>query len=71
MHKFSTTATKSSGVLHRLCDPQAGAPARGATHSGRRFRCSIVIMVQTILLYTPLAAVVWVWGELELAEPPP
>ena len=45
MHKFSTASTKSSGVLHRLCDPQAGtpdpqagAPARGATHSGRRFR---------------------------------
>ena len=26
MHKFSTAATESSGVLHRLCDPQAGAP---------------------------------------------
>jgi len=26
MHKFSTPATKSSGVLHPLCDPQAGAP---------------------------------------------
>jgi len=26
MHKFSTAATKSSGVLHRLRDPQAGAP---------------------------------------------
>jgi len=26
MHKFSTAATKSSGVLHRLCDPQAGTP---------------------------------------------
>ena len=58
MHKFSTAATKSSGVLHRLCDPQAGAPgllnvpystfagadpqtgapAGGATKSGRRFR---------------------------------
>ncbi len=58
MHKFSTAATKSSGVLHRPRDPQAGAPGllnvanstfagaypqagaprRGATHSGRRFR---------------------------------
>jgi len=44
MHKFSTAAAKSSGVLHRQRDPQAGtpdpqtgAPARGATHSGRRF----------------------------------
>ncbi len=27
MHKFSTAPTKSSGVLHRLRDPQeAGAP---------------------------------------------
>ncbi len=26
MHKFSTAATKSSGVLHRPCDPQAGTP---------------------------------------------
>ncbi len=26
MHKFFTAATKSSGVLHRLRDPQAGAP---------------------------------------------
>ena len=26
MHKFSTSATKSSGVLHRPCDPLAGAP---------------------------------------------
>jgi len=26
MHKFSTAVTKSSGVLHRLCDPQAGVP---------------------------------------------
>ncbi len=31
---------------------------------------TIVIMVQTILLYTPLAAVVWFWGELELVELP-
>jgi len=45
MHKFFTAATKSSGLLHRLRDPQAGtpdpqagAPAGGATHSGRRFR---------------------------------
>ena len=48
MHKFSTASTKSSGVLHRLCDPQAGTlykqsrtvgeERRGATHSGRRFR---------------------------------
>jgi len=44
MHKFSTAAKKSSGVLHRLRDPKAGAPdpqagalARGAAHSGRRF----------------------------------
>jgi len=26
MYKFSTAATKSSGVLHRLCDPQASTP---------------------------------------------
>ncbi len=31
---------------------------------------TIVIMVQTILLYTPLAALVWFWGELELVELP-
>jgi len=44
MHKFSTAATKSPGVLCSPTvrpasagtpDPQAGAPARGATHSGR------------------------------------
>jgi len=38
MHKFSTAPTKSSGVLHRPSDPQAGAPARRETPSGRRFR---------------------------------
>jgi len=41
MHKFSTAATKSSVVLFAppvLRDPQAGTLARGATHSGRRFR---------------------------------
>ncbi len=52
MHKFSTMAPKPS-ALTALRDPQAGAPgpldvpystpavpsvARGATHSGRRFR---------------------------------
>ena len=26
MHKFPTAPPKSSGVLHRLRDPQAGAP---------------------------------------------
>ena len=26
MHRFSTAATKSSGVLHRLRDPQTGTP---------------------------------------------
>ena len=30
----------------------------------------IVIFVQTIVVYTPLAAVVWFSGELELVEPP-
>jgi len=30
----------------------------------------IVIVVQAILVYTPLAAVVWFSGELELVEPP-
>ena len=30
----------------------------------------IVIVVQTIVVYTPLAAVVWFSGELELVEPP-
>ena len=36
MHKFSTAATKSSVLPERPAN--AGAPARGATHSGRRFR---------------------------------
>jgi len=30
----------------------------------------IVIVVQAIVVYTPLAAVVWFSGELELVEPP-
>ncbi len=34
MHRFSTVAANSSGVLHRPCDPQAGAP----TTIGRSFR---------------------------------
>ncbi len=34
MHKSSTAATKSFAVLHRPCDPQAGAP----TSIGRNFR---------------------------------
>ncbi len=35
MHKFSTAPTKSSGVLHRPCDPQAaGAPDSQAGATG-------------------------------------
>ncbi len=30
MNKFSAAATKSIGVLHRPCDPQADAPDRQA-----------------------------------------
>ena len=40
MHNFSTAATTSSGVLHRLCDPQeAGAPdPQAGAPIGRSFR---------------------------------
>ncbi len=38
MHKFSTSAPKSSGVLHRLCDPQAGAPGLLNVLQGIRLR---------------------------------
>jgi len=41
MYNFFTAATKSSGVRcapTAFRDPQTGALARGATHSGRRFR---------------------------------
>ncbi len=41
MHKFSTVAPKPSGVLHRLRDPQAGAPARRGTPSGQVFGASL------------------------------
>ena len=37
MHKFSTPALKSSSVLHRPCDPQAGAPDPQASAPGLRF----------------------------------
>ena len=40
MHKFSPSATKSSAILHRPCDPQAGAPGPQADSPGRRFNGS-------------------------------
>ena len=47
-----------------------GVEGRIAHSLVKIFLPMIVISVQTIVVYTPLAAVAWLSGELELVEPP-
>ena len=47
-----------------------GVEGRIAHSVVKIFLPMIVISVQTIVVYTPLAAVVWLSGELEVVEPP-
>ncbi len=47
-----------------------GVEGRIAHSVVKILRPMIVISVQTIVVYTPLAAIVWLSGELELVEPP-